>query len=112
MPARSKTHNPMPKWMRSQVAQAKGREERASDAYHWMYQMPEWRDRSVGLRWHRLAIEPNCRECSKARIASAATDVDHIVPHRGDMRLFLDVDNTQSLCHRHHSIKTARERSR
>jgi 5-methylcytosine-specific restriction protein A len=38
-----------------------------------------------------------------------ATDVDHIVPHRGDSILFWDQNNWQALCHRHHSIKTRRE---
>ena len=38
-----------------------------------------------------------------------ATDVDHIVPHRGDPALFWDEDNWQALCHRHHSVKTRRK---
>ena len=38
-----------------------------------------------------------------------ATDVDHIVPHRGDQKLFWDRSNWQALCHRHHSMKTRRE---
>ena len=38
-----------------------------------------------------------------------ATDVDHIVPHRGDKTLFWDQGNWQPLCHRHHSSKTRRE---
>ena len=40
-----------------------------------------------------------------------ATDVDHITPHRGDRQLFWDESNWQPLCHRHHSMKTAREDS-
>ena len=36
-----------------------------------------------------------------------ATDVDHIVPHRGDPVLFWDQSNWQALCHSHHSIKTS-----
>jgi 5-methylcytosine-specific restriction protein A len=38
-----------------------------------------------------------------------ATDVDHIVPHRGDKKLFWDESNWQALCHSHHSIKTRNE---
>jgi 5-methylcytosine-specific restriction protein A len=38
-----------------------------------------------------------------------ATDVDHIKPHRGDNVLFWDQSNWQSLCHRHHSVKTRNE---
>lgn len=35
--------------------------------------------------------------------------VDHIKPHRGDKELFWDSTNWQSLCKRHHDIKTATE---
>lgn len=38
-----------------------------------------------------------------------ATDLDHIVPHRGDWGKFLDPNNWQGLCHKHHSIKTSAE---
>ena len=38
-----------------------------------------------------------------------ATDVDHIVPHRGDARLLYDENNLQSLCKSCHSRKTATE---
>lgn len=35
--------------------------------------------------------------------------VDHIIPHRGDMKLFWDEDNWQSLCKHCHDVKTAKE---
>jgi 5-methylcytosine-specific restriction enzyme A len=35
--------------------------------------------------------------------------VDHITPHKGDRQMFWDRSNWQSLCHRCHSRKTARE---
>nr|DAE96978.1 MAG TPA: HNH endonuclease [Caudoviricetes sp.] len=38
-----------------------------------------------------------------------ATEVDHIIPHRGDQKLFWDMSNWQALCHNCHSAKTARE---
>jgi 5-methylcytosine-specific restriction protein A len=38
----------------------------------------------------------------------AATDVDHVIPHRGNERLFWDEGNWQALCHECHSAKTAR----
>lgn len=50
-----------------------------------------------------------CVECMKEGRYVRATDVDHIVAHRGDPRLFWDESNWQPLCHRHHSIKTRRE---
>lgn len=41
-----------------------------------------------------------------------ATDIDHVIPHRGDWDLFVGGEgysNLQGLCHAHHSEKTARE---
>ena len=38
-----------------------------------------------------------------------AKEVDHIIPHRGDMQLFWDVANWQGLCKSCHSKKTAQE---
>ena len=35
-----------------------------------------------------------------------ATVVDHIVPHRGDKKLFWDQSNWQPLCKEHHDKKT------
>ena len=37
--------------------------------------------------------------------------VDHIKPRRDCPELELDIDNTQSLCERHHNEKTAREQA-
>jgi 5-methylcytosine-specific restriction protein A len=37
-----------------------------------------------------------------------ATDVDHVVPHRGDIKLFM-TGELQSLCHSCHSRKTIAE---
>jgi hypothetical protein len=42
----------------------------------------------------------------------AAVVVDHIVPHRGDMKLFWDSGNWQSLCKTcHDSFKQRQEKS-
>lgn len=40
-----------------------------------------------------------------------AQHVDHIIPHRGDLRLFWDRTNWQGLCVGCHNRKTAQERS-
>lgn len=68
--------------------------------------------RGYGTDWRRrrdahLRREPLCRTCAKEGRVTAATDVDHIVSRaKGG----LDIDaNYQSLCHAHHSAKTARE---
>lgn len=62
----------------------------------------EWR----AARNAFLAAHPLCEECKKAGRLTAATVVDHKEPHRGDMRLFWDQGNWQSLCETCHNRKT------
>jgi 5-methylcytosine-specific restriction protein A len=38
----------------------------------------------------------------------AATEVHHVIPHRGDPVLFWRVENCVGLCHTHHNEHTAR----
>ena len=72
-------------------------------------------ERGYGYRWQKaregwLRSHPLCVHCEREGRVVAATDVDHIKPHRGDMALFWDSENNwQSLCHSHHSLKTATE---
>ena len=54
-----------------------------------------------------LARHPLCVQCEREGRAEAARVVDHIVPHRGDQRLFWDENNWQQLCKRHHDVKTS-----
>ena len=91
----------------------KPREQRkASAGYHGWYMLPIWTDR---LRPAQLLREPFCRECARQyppsdpRHRTPATVVDHVVPHCGDWDVFIDSTNLQSLCKRHHDIKTAQE---
>jgi len=70
--------------------------------------------RGYGYKWQKarkafLLDHPLCVVCQNQGRVTAATDVDHIVPHRGDQDLFWDKTNWQALCHSHHSEKTARE---
>jgi 5-methylcytosine-specific restriction protein A len=81
--------------------------------------------RGYGSKWqnyrrHWLRLRPLCgdrdegnsvehSQCVRQARITAASDVDHIVPHRGDKRLFWDSSNHQSLCSACHSAKTARE---
>ena len=68
--------------------------------------------RGYGYKWQQarkgwLAKHPLCVVCDAQGRVTAATDVDHIVPHRGDMRLFWDsTTNWQSLCGPCHKAKT------
>ena len=62
----------------------------------------KWREaRALFLRQH-----PLCVECLKENKITPATVVDHIIPHRGDKKLFWDQDNWQPLCKDHHDSKT------
>lgn len=66
-----------------------------------------------GAKWRRarqrfLNCNPLCVECQRHGETVAAKVVDHIKPHRGDVRLFWDVGNWQSLCKTCHDKKTAR----
>ena len=69
---------------------------------HWLRTFP-----LCGMRRSGASAEHS--ECWRSGRAVAATDVDHIEPHRGDQSLFWAPANHQSLCHACHSSKTARE---
>ncbi len=54
-------------------------------------------------RWRRLRAlflraNPACVFCKERGRIELATVVDHKIPHRGDMDLFWDQTNWQSLC--------------
>lgn len=59
-----------------------------------------------------LQSHPLCAECRKLGRYTKATVVDHIVPHRGDQKLFWDRSNWQPLCKACHDQKTWREDNR
>ncbi|WP_269448179.1 HNH endonuclease [Lentibacillus sp. JNUCC-1] len=53
-----------------------------------------------------LRRNPLCVHCTDSGMTVPATEVDHIVPHRGDRDLFWDPNNHQGLCKSCHSKKT------
>ncbi|SUO95242.1 HNH endonuclease [Suttonella ornithocola] len=64
-------------------------------------------------REHYLSHHPLCVYCQREGRITPATVVDHIIPHKGDARLFWDKTNWQSLCkHCHDSIKQREENSK
>ena len=77
-----------------------------AESWRWMYKTDEW---IYELRPAQLLKEPFCRECAKRGERVRATDVDHIVDHKGRWDVFADPDNLESLCHSCHSRKTATE---
>ena len=67
--------------------------------------------RGYDSRWRKarklfLERNPLCVECRKEGRLTPATVVDHIIPHRGDQKLFWDETNWQPLCKEHHDRKT------
>ena len=75
----------------------------AALAYGALYDTPEWRR----LRKAQLAKEPFCRMCARAGRRTKATIADHVIPHRGDVSLFMRGE-LQSLCSVHHKSDKAR----
>lgn len=70
--------------------------------------------RGYGPRWRKarkayLAAHPLCAAHGARGETAAATVVDHMVPHRGDKKLFWNSANWQPLCKPCHDAKTARE---
>jgi 5-methylcytosine-specific restriction protein A len=70
---------------------AKRREEKP---WRRWYKLAIWR----ALRLAQLTAHPVCRRCEARGFVTAATVVNHIVPHRGRWSLFSDAGNLESLC--------------
>ena len=82
------------------VTREKPRESSSARGYNY-----KWQQARAGY----LAKHPLCCRCSLRDLVVAATDVDHIIPHKGDMALFWQRSNWQGLCGPCHSTKTATE---
>jgi len=71
-----------------------------------LYRLNQW----TKLRRRKLSADPLCWYCLQTGVVTAADTVDHIRPHKGDVSLFLDWDNLQSLCSScHNSLKQQQE---
>lgn len=75
---------------------------------------PNARERGYDSRWRKasksyLKQNPLCRQCEKEGRLTPATVVDHIIPHRGDKKLFQNESNWQPLCKKCHDRKTRME---
>ena len=80
----------------------------AAQEYRRLYKTAEWR----AARAAQLAEQPLCELCEKRGRVTAATVVNHRVPHRGDWARFIDQKNLQSLCKPCHDGEVqARERT-
>lgn len=75
--------------------------------YHEWYRRRIWAGPG-GLRLRQLERQPLCSHCLAEERITPATDVDHVIAHRGIWSVFCDGGNLQSLCKSCHSLKTAR----
>lgn len=79
--------------------------EQRTHPYRHLYTSARWRrERAAFLRRH-----PLCLECHRNGQLVQATQVDHIIPHVGNLQAFWTQRNWQPLCESHHSAKTWRE---
>jgi 5-methylcytosine-specific restriction protein A len=69
-----------------------------------LYNSTAWRS----ARAAHLATHPTCQQCRKEGRTTSGKDVDHIIPHRGDLARFWDRGNWQTLCKGCHTRKTRR----
>jgi 5-methylcytosine-specific restriction enzyme A len=65
--------------------------------YPHLYNSQRWRGKR-GLQRIKLLTDPLCWYCEQMGRVTAATVVDHIRPHKGDVELFYDWDNLRSTC--------------
>lgn len=113
MPIRARAHNPDSRLTRDlkdrarmQAEQERHRER--MNSYQRGYNKSWQKASRAFLQAHPLCAGPDSR-CAERGKRTPSTEVDHIVPHRGSLRVFWNQDNWQALCHVCHSSKTARE---
>ncbi|MCY1348623.1 hypothetical protein D9M69_347750 [compost metagenome] len=99
--------------VKPRVQMAPSRQMATADADSWRSGKTT-NERGYTYRWQKererfLAKHPLCKRCQAKSIVTVATDVDHVIPHRGDDALFWDESNWQPLCHPCHSVKTQQE---
>jgi 5-methylcytosine-specific restriction protein A len=76
---------------------------------------PSWRRWYQTARWKALRLAVflrdlyQCRRCGQLEGDTALLVCDHIIPHRGDERLFWDEANLQTLCKPCHDRDKQRE---
>ncbi len=73
--------------------------------------------RGYSYKWQKarerfLSEHPLCCYCERTGRTTAASVVDHKIPHRGDHSLFWDESNWQPLCKPCHDSAKAKEEGR
>ena len=82
-----------------------------------IYERPSAVSRGYDQKWRReskqfLQEHPLCRTCLEKDHIVEATVVDHVIPHRGDPKLFWDKRNWSPSCKKCHDRKTGTYDSR
>ena len=75
-----------------------------AELYPKLYGTNRWRK----LRKQWLTDHPLCVFCTEEGYVKAATELDHIEPHKGSPELFWSLENLQGLCRYHHRVVKAR----
>lgn len=70
--------------------------------HHQLYKSVDW----LNLRRYHLTQQPICVVCGRSGIEAGGLHVDHIVDHKGDIDIFYDKTNLQTLCSRCHGRKS------
>jgi 5-methylcytosine-specific restriction endonuclease McrA len=74
---------------------------RRSIEWRKWYGLARWKAKPHGLRWQCFVRDGfTCQwpGCGRVEPDTSKLVADHIVPHRGDHRLFFDLNNLQTLC--------------
>ncbi len=85
------------------------------NANSWRATKTTAHQRGYGYKWQKaregwLNAHPLCVYCERQGRVTSGTVVDHITAHQGDMTLFWDRTNWQTLCKPcHDSVKQAEE---
>jgi len=79
---------------------------RSRDKYRHLYGLAAWKS----LRIWKLNLNPMCeaKEKDGSACREGAYTVHHVKDHKGNLELFFDRKNLESLCKRHHDAETMR----
>ena len=67
------------------------------------------RERGYSFKWDKTSLaflrkNRVCVACEMAGVLQSTEVTDHIVPHKGNMKLFWDRSNWQACCRWHHDV--------
>ncbi|MFP5078640.1 HNH endonuclease [Rhizobium sp. YIM 134829] len=85
------------------------------DRNRYRSQSEPWRRLYNTARWKRLRIATftrdlfTCRLCSSVEGDTSKLVCDHVIPHKGDLELFWDETNLQTLCKTCHDREKQRQ---